>query len=73
MTTLEFAAVRASVAQAVKQAEQARQLRIEGIDRQLPSDPYTMQAPTLKIASMAVVILGGGMYGLWKEGEGCES
>ena len=34
-----------------------------------PSDPYTLQAPTLKIASMAVVILGGGMYGLWKDGE----
>ena len=35
--TLEFSAVRASVAQAVKQAERARQLRIESIDRQLPA------------------------------------
>ena len=35
--TLEFSAVRASVAQAVKQAEQARALRIESIDRQLPA------------------------------------
>lgn len=34
-----------------------------------PSDPYVMQAPTLLIAQMAVVILGGGMYGLWRDGE----
>jgi len=37
MTTIEFSAARASVAQAVKQAEQARALRIESIDRQLPA------------------------------------
>lgn len=34
-----------------------------------PSDPYVIDAPDLKIASMAVVIIGGGMYGLWKDGE----
>ena len=45
MTTLEFAAVRASVAQAVKQAEQARALRIESIDRQLPMPAARLDLP----------------------------
>ena len=52
MTTLEFAAVRASVAQAVKQAEQARALRIESIDRQLPTLEADLMTKQQEVAAL---------------------
>lgn len=52
MTTLEFSAVRASVAQAVKQAEQARQLRIESIDRQLPALESDLATKQQEVAAL---------------------
>lgn len=50
--TLEFSAVRASVAQAVKQAEQARALRIESIDRQLPALEADLAAKQQEVAAL---------------------
>ena len=35
-----------------------------------PSDPYTIEAPTLCIAGAATLLLGEGRYGLEAEGEG---
>ena len=52
MTTLEFAAVRASVAQAVKQAERARALRIESIDRQLPTLEADLMTKQQEVAAL---------------------
>ena len=52
MTTLEFSAVRASVAQAVKQAEQARALRIESIDRQLPTLEADLMTKQQEVAAL---------------------
>src|SRR3990172_5720522 len=34
-----------------------------------PSDPYTMEAPDMEIAAVAVVLLGEGMYPLTGVGE----
>ena len=52
MTTIEFSAVRASVAQAVKQAEQARALRIENIDRQLPALESDLATKQQEVAAL---------------------
>ena len=52
MTAIEFSAVRASVAQAVKQAEQARALRIESIDRQLPALESDLATKQQEVAAL---------------------